>query len=376
MAHASSKKLKSWAQVPVYRRFIEKRDQALDRLHFRAQKELSDVLARDLLRVEQLVTHRYAQIPAQSHFTSLAKRAITQLDHEFERTFEATARDIHRIFIGLRRNAHVLSKAGEVEAIARVYGHKAHVDLSSLHAALDRDTPEVGKLLPRIFLALSRIRRDVLSAVELSRVMEEDLSSAVARVRRAFPGRKPFARPPRHLRPVLREADKREKPEPLSTGFVDNAAWLEMVQDHKTEYVPEWRGPDQEFPREDYPNLKDIGSDDETVYGWEIEQALTHDYVSQVRDGQISGAQDQGIKDFVWIAIVDDKTDECCLWRDGLTTTEIESKLDSQDDDCEGATVPPGHFNCRCGLAPATEELPQAPASNAGEFDDWLNQAA
>ena len=29
--------------------------------------------------------------------------------------------------------------------------------------------------------------------------------------------------------------------------------------------------------------------------------------------------------------------------------------------------------NCRCALAPATDDLPETPASNEKDFDAWLN---
>lgn len=30
--------------------------------------------------------------------------------------------------------------------------------------------------------------------------------------------------------------------------------------------------------------------------------------------------------------------------------------------------------NCRCALAPATENIPDVPASNQAEFEKWLNR--
>jgi len=81
-----------------------------------------------------------------------------------------------------------------------------------------------------------------------------------------------------------------------------------------------------------------------------------------------------GVKDLNWIAVIDDRTDDCCLWRDGLTTMEIEDELNGNhaDDDCD-ATTPPAHFNCRCRLAPVTDDLPDVPASNQIDFEEWLD---
>ena len=116
----------------------------------------------------------------------------------------------------------------------------------------------------------------------------------------------------------------------------------------------------------------------EEYYAWEYERDITNDFVYAVREGAIEAAKENGITDFVWIAVVDDKTDACCLWRDGLLTSEIEAKLkehESEDEDCNlggSGLVPPLHFNCRCSLAPATDAIPQKPEVDYASFDKWL----
>ena len=92
----------------------------------------------------------------------------------------------------------------------------------------------------------------------------------------------------------------------------------------------------------------------------------------------MDAAQENGITDFVWIAVVDDKTDLCCLWRDGLLTSEIQAKLSEHADDDAGCDlggdglVPPLHFNCRCSIAPATDAVPKKPDVDYQSFDQWL----
>lgn len=70
----------------------------------------------------------------------------------------------------------------------------------------------------------------------------------------------------------------------------------------------------------------------------------------------MDAAKEMGIKDFVWIAILDDRTDECCWERSGKLTSEIEEMLASgklDRDLCEAIT-PPAHPNCRCSLGPVS----------------------
>ncbi len=191
------------------------------------------------------------------------------------------------------------------------------------------------------------------------------------RVASTFPKPKVVKRPKRVL-PGLTEAAKKT-PELLSVGIIDDAEWADILDDYNKTYVPKFRGPESVL--DFWPKKK---SDDEEVwYAWELERDLTQEFVQNVRDGQIDAANENGIDDFVWIAVIDDVTDECCRWRDGLTTSEIQSQLKGahRDDECR-ATAPPAHFNCRCTLAPMLREADLSPPeSNLAEFDEWLKAA-
>ena len=113
-----------------------------------------------------------------------------------------------------------------------------------------------------------------------------------------------------------------------------------------------------------------------TRYSWEVEQDLVYDFVKSVRKGEIDAAKENGYNEFVWIAIVDKRTDVCCLWRDGLTTKEIEKQLKgrSKKERCNDAVTPPAHPNCRCRLAPVTDALPSKPIKDLGDFETWLKK--
>jgi SPP1 gp7 family putative phage head morphogenesis protein len=92
-----------------------------------------------------------------------------------------------------------------------------------------------------------------------------------------------------------------------------------------------------------------------------------------VRAGEIEAAKEQGIDDFVWTAVIDERTDECCLWRDGLLVSEIEAELngDHSGDDCD-STVPPAHINCRCRVLPVSAQYVEQQQTGFQGIDEWL----
>ena len=158
-------------------------------------------------------------------------------------------------------------------------------------------------------------------------------------------------------------SDEEEEPAvDFAMGFIDEAVWNEMVEFYKKEYVPTYQF---RIPK---------GAEDYWYKDFELEQDLTHDFVKSVRDGTLAAAKENGITDMMWIAVIDAKTDECCTWRHGLSSSEIEDQLKGEhsDDDCE-EIVPPAHYYCRCTIAPMVDSMSEAPESNQKEFDEWLN---
>ena len=160
----------------------------------------------------------------------------------------------------------------------------------------------------------------------------------------------------------------------------DTATWDQVIAKTNEDYSLIDRSPktffDVKDPHSKEP-MRDNITEDDKIYGWEMEQQLTHDFVTSVREGQIDAANENGITEFIWIAVLDDRTCEnCCEWRSGLLTSEIEKELDGNEflrDHCDVST-PPAHFNCRCGIAPvaidvATVDKPEI----TKEFDAWLN---
>lgn len=282
--------------------------------------------------------------------------------------------------LGLRSSTYILAHVGEAEAIARALGKPQQVKAThrDLLTAKHRPSPTGGPLDARLTLYFSKLADEVSTALRYSMLLEESASDAKERVRLAFPKLKIIRKPKRELKPVpMREAVKslvdtvagdeisdEEGSGDLISGFVDNDSWDQMVADYKGDNLPGSRGPN---------DMIDV--DGQERYEWEVEQELTQDFVEQVRLGQNEAANANGIEDFMWIAIVDDATDDCCLKRDGLTSTEIENKLSGEwkNDECK-ATVPPAHFKCRCVPAPVSTDLPDESPPDYGDIDQWLNE--
>jgi SPP1 gp7 family putative phage head morphogenesis protein len=368
---------------PRYKSFIEDRDKALERLHTKAQLEMSDVLRGTFQKVMHSVSHFYRSYTDQGFQTYHSQGLIKQVDHGISSEFLSSSLKLFEIVVRLRRHAFMLSFAGEAEAMARATDGKmtAYLSRQDFDSKVEEPSPGGGHMLEKIQLYMDRVKRRILDAVQMSAVLDEWPQEALLRVQRSLPKTKRLIQPPRILKkPVLEAVRNREADDgglgvtlgitkKKSEFLIDPQEWDEMRDEYLKDFVPSWRGPESVIGV-----FKDEDDLKKEWYAWELEQEITQDFVQQVRDGQVQAAKDNGVKDFIWIAIIDDKTDECCSWRDGLTSEQIEAELKTKrkDDECQ-AIVPPAHFNCRCTLAPILEGMPETPPSNIGEFEEWLN---
>src|SRR6267143_3095504 len=368
-------------QSPAYRRFVRDRDKALEVLHIRAQRKISDTLRGSFahaLSITKSYYHRLIDNPSTENAEALSR----EIAFLFSYTKLEVVYDIKR----LRRNAFTLSKSSESEVLAQLFSRPIHAKVSrdQTQAAADKNVTEGGSLDHRVGLYLDRVRRDLVHNAQQAamitygdkdgKIVHRDEHGYLLRAYMAFPKARKVVRPKCELKPpLMKEAIKFKKSDDeyamtkdSAIDMIDEDQWAQMLEDYTSDYVPKWRGP------------KDIieipGNTGDELYAWELERSITQDFVQQVRDGQIDAAKENGINDFVWIAIIDAVTDDCCTWRDGLLTSEIEQRLrtDKQNDECQ-ATVPAAHFNCRCTLAPASDDIPKAPNDLSKEFEDWLN---
>jgi hypothetical protein len=330
----------------TYRTFIRDRNKALTFALQKNQLRLTEIL--DALKIEVM------SIVLRNKGNDQAIRS--QLQIPFARAIHKSVRLIQ----DMRRMTYGLTYAAEGEAISRVTGNPVKTNLSHhrMLNVLDKETPSGGTIDGRVRLAFSRIHRRIMDAVERIDVAGGDLTDALLM---AFPRKKRYKRITRALRSPVKEAN------PFKSGIIEPSLWDDLVKEYTDEYLFR-RG-----PKDIAATVLDKSGQTIEVYDWELEREVTNDFVYQVRLGQVDSALENGIEDFVWIAILDNKTDDCCLWRDGKTSTEIEQLLKTRhsNDECD-AIVPPAHFNCRCDIAPVTGKLQSIAPLELGDFSTWL----
>lgn len=350
---------------------MKARDRALEDLHTRAQLEAADVM-RDLIAHVLITTKAQFHGMNKGHIMS-----IEWYEQGLRTRFHQAAQQFEAILCRMRARAYVLSKASEAEILAQLQPGKqvrSAITPDEVFKIKVRPSMAGGELPARIQLYCDRLRRKIVSYAQGAAIQATDPQDFAIDVFMAMPKARKVTVPRRTLKP-LREADEvrinKKPPVDIAIDNIDGDAWKDMLDAYTAEYIPKYRGPEYVI---DLPT-----KEGDTWYAWELERDLTNEFVSSVRDGQISAARDAGITDFVWIAVIDDKTDPCCAWRDGLLISEIEDQIsDHEDDDAQcnmdsNGLNPPLHFNCRCTLAPATDSIPDKPDDAAKDFEEWLN---
>lgn len=356
-----------------YRNFIRDRDRVLEVLLRKSQLKVSDITRKYLTSILNLMASNYEKL---IHIPQSNKHVSFYLDH----IFDQWAAEVYREYMLLRKRTYIFTIITDNEAIARALDkeHKYTIENSDLVKALSRSSGSGGQLHKRILLSLTRLKHKVMDAASLGVVLDDSREEFIQRVYDSFPRQKKISNR-RILKPQViqsRESDKRHIAQRLSVGFYDERDWQDIVDEYKNDFITEFNGPEGYFPVEPGYQAHKTAAGDEVIYAWEVERDMTEDFVSAVREGMVDSANKNGIKEFMWIAIVDDKTDDCCLWRDGLTTSEIEKQLNSgkhKDDECRAVT-PKAHWGCRCSMAPMTDDLPEYETKKLGDFDSWMNQ--
>lgn len=353
---------------PKYRDFVAGRDSFLDDINHRNRLIVSDVLRGTFSHAMALVSAIYVRYEKGGHDYSHLKTMLKSCEAMIDGIFGACIDEIVRMNLENRKQNFEFTYATELAALSRVKKQKSR-SRPQLRQELERHQTKVS-LRPRIEYIFDKLKRSLISSIHQSAILERTTDEMVTELIKRFPKTKTLINPKRMLKPpsAFKEAAFDKPPDP-EFDIIDDETWDEMLDKYMTDFVPRFRGPEDVIAGEDLatPPLNEY-------YAWELEQELTEDFVNQVRQGQVQAAKDQGIQDFVWIAVVDDKTDECCLWRDGLNSAQIEDMLQNErsDDECD-AVVPPAHFNCRCTISPATDYLPEPPESDIGDFEDWLS---
>ncbi len=359
-----------------YEDFIKSRDRVLEsilRKYLRALDRAVDYL-RDCA-LEIVARHHVGNADLY-----LLKRSLSSLEHRIDQLFDPVERDIVTLIYRLRGTTYGLSHVGQAEAILRVTGEPTKFDLAPDHlkAKLSAPTRAGAPIEHRAWMAIERLKRKIIDAYQTGILFDDTTEDMIDRISAAFPRPRFTKRGPKPLKhPKLSEADGEgitaigiSKKKPEMEGQIDPELWTQIVDDYLSTEIPFYPS---RAPRDEEAYYEEHGQ-----YEWELEKETTQEFVDQVRSGEIEAANKNGITDFLVLAVLDSKTDECCIARDGMTITEIEEALDSgklDDDVCDG-TVPPFHFNCRCRIAPMSDDIPETPPPNWGEFDEWLSTKA
>ncbi len=359
--------MKQLAGKTKYKAFVNARDEAAERLLMKTRAKVADELRR-FMAVVQVELGRVYPLLQPELGDPRNQQQLQYLHQSIHRHAYTISLDVATHWRVLAYYTKMLIVAGEQQGVINALGGEpkkiSSDELRQLALDFGASPNDIA------LLHFDRLVMDVMNAVKTALVLGESFSEMNKRVIDQFPKEQRVSAP-RIMKVIqkVREADAHKRTFDFS-DYVSEQDWRDFVNEYKSEFVPKWRD-----PRSKLPSPVSVGENEEyAVYAWQLERDITDDFVKQVNDGAHAGAKAQGITDFVWIAILDNRTDPCCEKRDGLLISEIREKLKGEwaEDNLHGA-VPPLHPNCRCRIAPATDDIPEVPESNAAEFEEWLN---
>jgi hypothetical protein len=364
-----------------YKKFIKARDELLEKFLRKAHLQITAEMDNAFISIIGIVKGKYQDVMKMSLPIS---HKVKHFERDLDRIFDLLGINIIPILLEMRRKTTLLTRAGEAEAIYQATGMpiiKKTNEHDIATQALKLFDPE-SALHKKVNLALSKLKRIVLNELETGITMDFQVDKTVGLIFLKLPKKKLLPEKTKALRPVkTREASDRWAGThyPFKPSLFTGDTWGAVLEDYERDYVPEIRGPEVVFdiknPWNDEPIRSKIEGED-AIYGWEVGKDITHDFVKEVRAGQVDTANLNGITDFVWIAVLDDKTcEKCCEWRDGLTSSEIEDKLKANKDLAEycDAIAAPAHMNCRCSMAPVVKELGTYDTTDTEkDFEQWL----
>lgn len=353
---------------PKYKKFTQDRNKALEQINLNSQLDTSRILFTALDNITNYVSRMALGRDMNIYMVNSLKDSLAgYVGSQFATIVPQIVDRMKRT----RKATFILSYLGELEAIARATGQTKPISQAQFKMQIQNamgDTTVTGKQLEHsIWLSFLKLENEITMA--FVRAILNDLSplEVVQAVKDAYPEVKTYKRPPRAVKP-LREADDGSGKEfDFYFGLTNDEDWDLAVQAYKDTELPVTR-----FDQQASTYDPEAGY---FQYGWEQEQNATDDFVQAVRAGQVAAAEQMGVKEFVWVAIIDNKTCEvCCLPRNGKTTSEIEEMLASGKLDAShcDARVPPAHPNCRCDTGPVAS-VDEVEGANWKDFGEWLD---
>lgn len=349
-----------------YKKFIKDRDTALEHIYRNYQVDISNELNTFLLWLTDVIRSRLSRVIHNNNSVFFIPQTLKDLDKEYDKRKPLLVSKVTMTFAKMSHVTKALAFAAQAEGLARATGKVKHIKLEN-----HKDNPLVnnfGDSVPgRIELALDRMKRRIWDKIQLSMVDGSDLDTTMERILSAMPKQKVFKIQPRIKK--LKEASYTDldiKDVDVLRGTIPDDLWDQILEEYKRDENIDRRGPE-------YLISGEQGSED-AVYEWEIEQQAADAFYSSVMQGDKQAA-DKSDVDLIWIAVIDNRTGESDAWRDGRLLSEIQATIDEDGADPfdNDLLMPPIHQNCRCRVAPVTDELPEPRVIDNEDFDAWLN---
>jgi hypothetical protein len=350
-----------------YTRFINQRNKALNKILDKQSLTITNISDNYFISIKHEIESHFSKITDSIRFTTRGRSAIYVLNYNISVLIDECAKEIVATRKKYSRLSYLLTKASENEALARIKNQSLH--LKNVHFKFNHEM-----IFEKVKLSLEKIQTQLSLEINKAYVQAKDSKWLIEKYISLLPKKGKLTNEVTNVSKKYVEAtkvDNRYKNFGIEMGEISDEDWSEILNAYKNEWSPEYR------------ILTDLNGNEHSYdrkYLWEVEQDATNDYIGAVKDGIVESANDAGVTDFIWATMEDEKVRWQHRIRDGLTTTEIEEKLDDEWSDEETYTdrdsIPhPGKYNCRCYPLPYVED-----ADNLGEnnfktegFDEWLS---
>lgn len=347
----------------TYVKFTNDRDKFLEQILLNVRKDNAKIFSRAFYDVLKSGVYVFSHINDHNRFTHFSTEAKDIFENEVKQRLRQAVYECDPQLKKMQKACYIVSYHTVTEVIARLKGER-------IEAKTDF-TPDLNELNARMIAQTDKLAQKLTVEFQIASLKKETVEQFKERMKLKLPARKLYKKPPPEMK-RLKEAVKidpdtgeeiEENPASAALDLESNEVWDEIISLYKSDELPADRG-----------SKETLGEDE--VYEWEVENEVAENFVDQIKDGEIDGAEEQGITDFIWIAVLDDKTREEHRLKHGLTSEEIAEKLDEEWDYFEDhSIVAPGGFGCRCRSAPYFKDLPDEPAIDYGDFNSWLNAA-
>jgi len=332
-----------------YLKFIHQRDKYLEEYLRKTHLKQADSIRACFEDVISFINHLYPEA-IRNQFTSQGKAALDHLYFRIDQRMEYLTMQLANAMDKLGQRTYILTYASEYDAISKVKNITGQIKTPDYLSQYERFFSSYS---PTIFTLTGKIKQKIQTSYVIDRPLDElnsqiqDLLPKTAKIKRELI--------------KLQEAGKRldqikvKDESPITYDFIPDEIWYDLINEYKSEYISPYRNKTD-------ANGEFYKVDDK--YVWQVEQKTTEDFLKEVKKGSKQAAKDRGISDFIWIAVLDDRTRDLHRMFHGKTSTEIKDEFESEYKyDKEGGLNPnygevaPAGFNCRCRSVPFFKEL-------------------